>query len=189
MMTVKRQSWLKKLVVSVLIVVLVVITGYGIFKLWAFMTWKAYVRDTMIPKEYVFPNATEMERRQKDWFETQLQIEIPQSARDIYMWRWGASLGCRIFMKLSFFSFEEASEFAEEFAEVPVSEFWDGKTSARNYINYGPVTSFEENKSLGWWNMEKVVKGKCCEFVHNSWGRFIVIDLDTNKVYLCQWST
>jgi hypothetical protein len=192
-MSKKRWAWWKKLAISVLGVFFIGLAGIGALVLWGMF-------DTMLramPREYTFSSIVKINREQRLYFQELLEgVEIPESARDIYIWilRGRDSI---LFARLRFPSIEEARRFAEDFLQTPTPEFRDGKTSVHGLINDGPPVGREfRAPPLHWWNLEEVERSIFYEGVvkHDAYGyriwtpdsdRFVVIDLDTNNVYLC----
>lgn len=193
-MNIKQWSWQKKLAVAALLAVLFGAGFFGAFLLWG---WKVMIHDALTPKVYTFSSAVELDKEQEDRFEGLLNVEIPKSAKNINI-SYGGGKDRLIFATLSLPS-EDFHKFAEDFVEVPISEFRDGKTSKISPINKGPTISRKKHKRAPWWNLDDVKRSVYYEIVKEEkdeeghiWagqGRFIVIDLDMNRVYVCIWSS
>ena len=177
-MSKKRWSWKKKLAVSVLVVFLTGIAGCGALVFHITMGW----REMATPKVWTFPSVVEADEEQIEEVVTLLQVEIPESARDIYITRQPGLRDLLAFATFSLPSWEEARKFAERFAGVPISKFRDGKTS-RLYSFNGPTIRRGEHKVPEWWDLKDVKRS----IYHEHFGFFMVIDLDTNRVYLVRW--
>lgn len=182
-MTEKRWSWRKKLAASIFVVILLCVGGGVVCML-------KLERDYRNPPVHIFPSTAELDNEPgiKERFESRF-LHIPESARDIFFCMAGGK------DKMRFYSFilpsKEVRKFAEEFSGVPLSQFHEcdedlTKLSSPTLVRLGPAFFAGEKWKSPYWNLTELKR--CIYFEpEKKWGRKlpIVIDLDTNRVYVC----
>ena len=164
--------------------VLILAGGYGVLQFLGWLAWRPLIN----PEIYTFSNINKLGDEQRTRIKKFLRIEIPKSAGEIYFFRSGGK------DKIKFCSFnlppKEIDKFAKEFVGVGLSQFrnmgdYSFEFKAWGFAISGPTTWGEKWKTPHW-NIEEIYE-RCIFFETDKkgGGRSMVVDPDTNRVYLC----